>query len=56
MDRVMRPGIAYRFIKGDAGEGGPVGLLLARSALVFNTSNTMPEREMATFGDPLETI
>ena len=56
VDRVIRPGVAYEFIEGDAGEGVPVGLLCARSALVFNTSNTYPERELSVFGDPLETI
>lgn len=56
IDRVIRPGIAYEFLPGDRGEGVPVGLLKARTAVVFNTSNTMPEREMAVFGDPLETL
>jgi NAD(P)H dehydrogenase (quinone) len=54
VDRVFRPGVAYRFREGDAGEGIPIGLLADKSALVFNTSNTAPEREMAVFGDPLE--
>ncbi len=56
VDRVIRPGVAYRFLDGDQGEGVPVGLLKARAALVFNTSNTFPEREARAFGDPLETI
>ncbi len=56
VDRVIRPGVAYRFVDGDQGEGVPVGLLKARAALVFNTSNTFPEREARVFGDPLETI
>jgi putative NADPH-quinone reductase len=56
IDRVIRPGIAYEFLEGDSGEGVPVGLLKARAAVVFNTSNTLPEREKLTFGDPLETI
>ncbi len=54
VDRVMRPSVAYRFLEGDAGEGAPD--LRARFALVFNTSDTMPEREMEAFGDPLETL
>ena len=45
VDRVFRPGVAYRFLEGDQGEGEPVGLLRARAAIVFNTSNTPPERE-----------
>ena len=56
VDRVIRPGIAYEFLEGDSGEGVPVGLLKARTALVFNTSNTEIGREKNVFGDPLETI
>jgi len=56
IDRVIRPGIAYEFLEGDSGEGIPKGLLKAETAVVFNTSNTLPEREKQTFGDPLETI
>jgi len=39
-----------------AKEGIPIGLLQAKAAVVFNTSNTPPQREQAAFGDPLETI
>jgi len=56
IDRVIRPGVAYKFLDGDGGEGVPVGLLKAKAAVVFNTSNTPAEREMAAFGDPLETL
>jgi len=56
IDRVIRPGVAYEFLEGDSGEGVPRGLLRARAAVVFNTSNTEPEREKSVFGDPLETI
>ncbi|MFZ1987039.1 MAG: NAD(P)H-dependent oxidoreductase [Desulfatitalea sp.] len=56
VDRVIRPGIAYEFLEGDSGEGIPKGLLKARKAVVFNTSNTEMERERKVFGDPLETI
>jgi NAD(P)H dehydrogenase (quinone) len=56
VDRVFRPGTAYRFLEGDSGEGVPVGLLAGKTALVFNTANTRPEREAAVFGDPLESI
>jgi len=56
VDRVMRPGLAYEFLEGDGGEGVPRGLLNASSAVVFNTSNTYPEREAEVFGDPLERI
>jgi NAD(P)H dehydrogenase (quinone) len=56
IDRVVRPGVAYAFEEGDQGEGVPVGLLRARTAVVLNTSNTRPERELEAFGDPLEAI
>jgi NAD(P)H dehydrogenase (quinone) len=56
VDRVIRPGVAYEFLEGDSGEGVPCGLLRAKTALVFNTSNTYPDRELRVFGDPLETI
>ena len=56
VDRVIRPGVAYEFLENDKGEGVPNGLLNAKSALVFNTSNTETEREKNVFGDPLETI
>lgn len=56
IDRVIRPGIAYEFLEGDSGEGVPNGLLKARAAIVFNTSNTASEREKEVFGDPLERI
>jgi putative NADPH-quinone reductase len=56
IDRVFRPGVAYEFQAGDGGEGVPVGLLQARTAVVFNTSNTPTEREMEAFGDPLDRL
>jgi putative NADPH-quinone reductase len=56
IDRVFRPGVSYEFEEGDLGEGVPNGLLRAKTALVFNTSNTQAEREIRVFGDPLETL
>jgi putative NADPH-quinone reductase len=56
VDRVERPGVAYEFLEGDGGEGVPRGLLRARKALVFNTSNTEAKREQEAFGDPLQTL
>jgi len=56
IDRVVRPGVAYAFEEGDSGEGVPVGLLRARTAVVLNTSNTPAPREQQIFGDPLESI
>jgi NAD(P)H dehydrogenase (quinone) len=54
VDRVLRPGVAYEFLENDEGDGTPIGLLKCQTALVFNTSNTITEREKAVFGDPLE--
>jgi putative NADPH-quinone reductase len=56
VDRVVRPGMAYRFEESDSGEGVPIGLLKAKHALVLNTSNTPDERERSAFGDPLASI
>ncbi len=56
VDRVIRPGVAYEFLEGDKGEGVPRGLLKAKCAIIFNTSNTESAREQAVFGDPLEKI
>ena len=56
IDRVIRPGVAYEFLVGDNGEGVPRGLLKAKTAIVFNTSNTEAKREKKVFGDPLETL
>ena len=56
IDRVIRPGVAYRFDEGNSGEGIPVGLLKAKAVLILNTSNTPDEREKTVFGDPLELL
>jgi putative NADPH-quinone reductase len=56
VDRIIRPGVAYEFLEGDSGDGVPHGLLRAKKAIVFNTSNTFPEREHQIFDDPLETL
>ena len=56
VDRVFRPGVAYRFDEDDSGEGIPVGLLRAKAALVFNTGNTPLSREQNVFGDPLDNL
>ena len=56
IDRVLRPGVAYRFVETDSGDGIPIGLLKAEAVIVFNTSNTPALREQEVFGDPLERI
>jgi putative NADPH-quinone reductase len=54
LDRVLRPGVAYKFGTGPKGEGIIIGLLKARAALVFTTSNTPAPQEVELYGDPLE--
>ena len=56
IDRVFRLGTAYVYPEGTGFDGVPRGLLRAKCALVFNTSNTHPERERDVFGDPLEDL
>jgi NAD(P)H dehydrogenase (quinone) len=56
VDRVFRPGVAYEFLEAHKGEGVPVGMLKAKTAIVFNTSNTPEKREQEVFGDPLEVL
>lgn len=56
IDRVFRLGTAYGYPPGVTPDGVPRGLLVARHAFVFNTSNTPIERERLVFGDPLEAI
>ena len=56
IDRIIRPGIAYKFVEGDKGDGIPIGLLKADTAIVFNTANTPDEREKNVFYDPLEKL
>jgi NAD(P)H dehydrogenase (quinone) len=56
IDRVFRLDTAYGYPTGVGPDGVPSGLLRARRALVFNTSNTPPAREAEVFGDPLETL
>ena len=56
VDRVVRQGVAYEFAANEKGEFGPVGLLRAKTAIVFNTSNTPLEYEMHAFGDPLDNL
>jgi putative NADPH-quinone reductase len=55
VDRVLRPGRAYNFVPDGQGGARPVGLLKASAALVFSTANTPHDKELAAFGDPLET-
>ena len=56
IDRVLRPGVAYRFAEGDAGDGELIGLLKAEQVIIFNTSNTPVDREQNLYGDPLELL
>lgn len=54
LDRVLRAGEAYRFGTNEKGEGVVIGQLKAKAALVFTTSNTPREAELALYGDPLD--
>lgn len=56
IDRVLRENVAYTFAEGDHGGGLPIGLLKAKTGLVFTTSNTPEERENKVFGDPLNRL
>jgi NAD(P)H dehydrogenase (quinone) len=56
IDKVIRPGVAYEFEEEDSGEGIPLGLLKATTAIIFNTSDTAALREDTVFQDPLQTI
>jgi len=56
IDRVIKPGVGYEF-EGEDGEiGFPKGLLKAKAAIVFNTSNTPTIVEQDILGDTLEAI
>jgi putative NADPH-quinone reductase len=54
LDRVLRVGETYRFGINDKGEGVMVSMLKANKALIFTSSNTPPEVELALYGDPLD--
>jgi putative NADPH-quinone reductase len=54
IDRVFRLNTAYAYPEGTGVDGVPIGLLRAKAALVFNTSNTHEARELEVFGDPLD--
>lgn len=56
IDRVFRLNTAYAYPEGVGFDGVPMGLLRARRALIFNTSNTPSEREAEAFGDPLDVL
>jgi len=56
IDRVFRLDTAYAYPEGAGPEGVPTGLLKARHALIFNTSNTPADRERQVFGDPLDAL
>jgi NAD(P)H dehydrogenase (quinone) len=56
IDRVFRLGTAYAYPESAGPESVPTGLLRARHALIFNTSNTPSDRECQVFGDPLDTL
>jgi putative NADPH-quinone reductase len=52
IDRVLRQGVAYEFGPG----GAVIEHLAGKRAVVFTTSNTPRDAELALFGDPLENL
>lgn len=56
IDRVFAENAAYGFEKGAGAGDAPSGLLKVKSALVINTGNTPPDRELHHFHDPLDHI
>ena len=55
VDRVVRPGRAYRFVPDGKGGARPEGLLKLKNAIVFTTANTPDEVDRMLYGDPLGT-
>jgi len=51
IDRVLCQGVAYDF-----GDGGVIGRLKGKRAVIFTTSNTPRDVELKVFGDPLENL
>jgi len=51
IDRVFRQGVTYRF-----GEGGVIGRLGGKTAVVITTSNTPRDVELSAYGDPLQNL
>ncbi len=56
VDRVFRLDTAYTYPDGTGFGAASVGLLRAKCAFVFNTTNTEAQREMEVFGDPLQRL
>ena len=56
IDRVMRPGVAYRFADDDVTQSKPIGALVASAVLVVNTSDMPRAVEEKLIGNPLEAI
>jgi putative NADPH-quinone reductase len=54
VDRVLRPGIAYRFVPDGKGGARPEGLLRLQFAAAVVTANTPREKELELYGDPLD--
>jgi NAD(P)H dehydrogenase (quinone) len=54
LDRVLRPGVAYRFQTGPDGKGYVHSLIAAKAGLVVTTANTPDEVDHAVYGNPLE--
>ncbi|MBN2590704.1 MAG: NAD(P)H-dependent oxidoreductase [Sedimentisphaerales bacterium] len=56
IDRVIRSPYAYDFPEDDSGGGLPIEKLKGKYGIVYNTANTVEERENNYFSDPLDKI
>ena len=56
LDRVIRPGIAYKFEGKEGEEGQIVGLLKGKRTLVINTCDTPDQIQRSVYNDPLANL
>ena len=54
LDRVLRPGVCYRFQTGPDGKGYVESLIGVTAAMVVTTANTPDEVDRDVYGDPLQ--
>ncbi len=54
LDRVLRPGVCYRFQTGPDGKGYVQSLIGAKAGLAITTANTPDEVDRDVYGDPLQ--
>ncbi|KAF7597878.1 MAG: NAD(P)H dehydrogenase [Candidatus Dactylopiibacterium carminicum] len=54
LDRVLRPGVCYRFQTGPDGKGYVQSLIVATAGMVVTTANTPDDVDRHVYGDPLQ--